>query len=50
MLSKKLYRILEKDLRARGYLYDRVKEVSEQEHGARHVVDVERLSRRLTPN
>ena len=32
------------------YLYDRVKEVSEREHGARHVVDVERLSRRHTSN
>jgi len=29
------------------YLYDRVKEVSVKEHGSKHVVDVERLSRRL---
>ena len=28
-----------------GYLYDRVKEVSEKEHGPEHVVDVQRLVR-----
>lgn len=32
------------------YLYDRVKEVSETEHGAEHVVDVSRLFRPYEPN
>jgi hypothetical protein len=30
-----------------GYLYERVKEVSEREHGSEHVVNVQRLGRRL---
>jgi hypothetical protein len=29
-----------------GYLYDRVKEVSEKEHGPEHVVDMQRMDRR----
>jgi hypothetical protein len=33
-----------------GYLYDRVKEVAEKEHGPEHVVDMQRLDRRPESN